>query len=38
MTPGQDEQWTLSVLHTDADIARYVEVLEIFARDVTSTA
>ncbi len=38
MTPGQDEQWTLSVLHTDADIARYVEVLEIFARDVTSAA
>jgi glutamate-1-semialdehyde 2,1-aminomutase len=36
MTPGQDEQWTLSVLHTDADLARYVEVFETFARDVTS--
>jgi glutamate-1-semialdehyde 2,1-aminomutase len=36
MTPGQDEQWTLSVLHTDADLARYVEVFEAFARDVTS--
>jgi glutamate-1-semialdehyde 2,1-aminomutase len=36
MTPGQDEQWTLSVLHSDADVARYVEVLEIFARDVTA--
>ena len=36
MTPGQDEEWTLSVLHTDADLARYVEVFEIFARDVTS--
>jgi glutamate-1-semialdehyde 2,1-aminomutase len=38
MTPGQDEQWTLSVLHTDADLARYVEVFETFARDVTSSA
>jgi glutamate-1-semialdehyde 2,1-aminomutase len=37
MTPGQDEQWTLSVLHTDADLARYVEVFETFARDVTSS-
>jgi glutamate-1-semialdehyde 2,1-aminomutase len=36
MTPGQDEEWTLSVLHTDADLARYVEVFEIFAREVTS--
>jgi glutamate-1-semialdehyde 2,1-aminomutase len=36
MTPGQDEQWTLSVLHTDADLQRYVEVFEAFARDVTS--
>jgi glutamate-1-semialdehyde 2,1-aminomutase len=38
MTPGQDEEWTLSVLHTDADLARYVEVFEIFAREVTSAA
>jgi len=38
MTPGQDEEWTLSVLHTDADVARYVEVFEAFARDVTSSA
>jgi glutamate-1-semialdehyde 2,1-aminomutase len=37
MTPGQDEEWTLSVLHTDADLARYVEVFEAFARDVTSS-
>jgi glutamate-1-semialdehyde 2,1-aminomutase len=36
MTPGQDEEWTLSVLHADADLARYVEVFEAFARDVTS--
>jgi glutamate-1-semialdehyde 2,1-aminomutase len=38
MTPGQDEEWTLSVLHTDADLDRYVEVFEAFARDVTSSA
>jgi glutamate-1-semialdehyde 2,1-aminomutase len=38
MTPGQDEQWTLSVLHTDADLARYVEVFETFARDVTEAS
>src|SRR3954447_21028003 len=35
MTPGQDEEWTLSVLHTDADLQRYVDVFEAFARDVT---
>jgi glutamate-1-semialdehyde 2,1-aminomutase len=38
MTPGQDEEWTLSVLHTDEDLARYVEVFEAFARDVTSAS
>ena len=26
MTPGDEEQWTLSVQHTDADIDRYIEV------------
>jgi glutamate-1-semialdehyde 2,1-aminomutase len=36
MTPGVDEEWTLSVLHTDADLRRYVEVFETFARDVTA--
>jgi glutamate-1-semialdehyde 2,1-aminomutase len=25
MTPGDEEQWTISVQHTDADIDRYVE-------------
>jgi glutamate-1-semialdehyde 2,1-aminomutase len=35
MTPGQDEEWTLSVMHTDADAARYVDAFETFARDVT---
>src|SRR4051794_32946959 len=35
MTPGQDEEWTLSVMHDEADLQRYVEVFEQFARDVT---
>jgi glutamate-1-semialdehyde 2,1-aminomutase len=35
MTPGQDEEWTLSVMHTDADLQRYVDAFETFARDVT---
>jgi glutamate-1-semialdehyde 2,1-aminomutase len=38
MTPGEDEEWTLSVLHTEADLRRYVEVFETFARDVTAAA
>ncbi len=36
MTPGVDEQWTLSVAHEEADLARYVAAFEAFARDVTS--
>jgi glutamate-1-semialdehyde 2,1-aminomutase len=35
MTPGEDEEWTLSVLHTDAHLERYVDVFELFAREVT---
>ena len=35
MTPGADEQWTLSVVHTEAEIDHYVAVFEEFARDVT---
>jgi glutamate-1-semialdehyde 2,1-aminomutase len=30
MTPGDEEQWTISVRHTDADIDRYVEVFSEF--------
>jgi glutamate-1-semialdehyde 2,1-aminomutase len=30
MTPGDEEQWTLSVQHTEADIDRYVEVFSEF--------
>jgi glutamate-1-semialdehyde 2,1-aminomutase len=35
MTPGVDEQWTLSVMHDDADLQRYVDAFEAFASDVT---
>jgi glutamate-1-semialdehyde 2,1-aminomutase len=38
MTPGQDEEWTLSVMHTDADLDRYVDVFELFAREATGTS
>jgi glutamate-1-semialdehyde 2,1-aminomutase len=34
MTPGVDEQWTLSVAHTDADLQRYIDAFAAFARDV----
>ena len=36
MTPGEDEEWTLSVLHEPAHLRRYLEVFETFARDVTA--
>jgi glutamate-1-semialdehyde 2,1-aminomutase len=35
MTPGADEQWTLSIVHADPVIDHYVAVFEEFARDVT---
>jgi glutamate-1-semialdehyde 2,1-aminomutase len=36
MTPGVDEQWTLSIAHTDEHVQRYLEAFEDFARDVTA--
>ena len=35
MTPGADEQWTLSVAHNDVEIDHFVAVFEEFAKDVT---
>ena len=35
MTPGQDEEWTLSVFHDDAALQHYLDVFETFAREVT---
>src|SRR4051795_6138404 len=36
MTPGQDEEWTLSVFHDDAALQCYLDVFETFAREVTA--
>jgi glutamate-1-semialdehyde 2,1-aminomutase len=38
MTPGADEQWTLSIAHSDEELDHYAAVLEEFARDVTGAA
>ena len=35
MTPGVEEEWTLSVAHSDEDVERYAHALEAFAREVT---
>ena len=32
ITPGADEQWTLSIAHTDEELDRYVSFFEEFAR------
>ena len=36
MTPGDEEQWTLSVQHTEADIDRYVEQFADFCATLAS--
>ena len=36
MTPGDEEQWTLSVQHGDADVDRYIEVFAEFCATLTS--
>jgi glutamate-1-semialdehyde 2,1-aminomutase len=36
LPPGPDDQWTLSVQHSEADIDRYVEVFTDFARELTA--
>jgi glutamate-1-semialdehyde 2,1-aminomutase len=36
MTPGDEEQWTLSVQHTDDDIDRYVEAFADFCAAVAA--
>jgi glutamate-1-semialdehyde 2,1-aminomutase len=35
MTPGVEEEWTISIAHSDDDIQHYLDALEAFARDVT---
>lgn len=36
MTPGDEEQWTLSVQHSEADVDRYVEVFSEFCKALTA--
>jgi len=36
MTPGREEEWTLSVQHDDADIDRFIDVFAELAADLTS--
>jgi glutamate-1-semialdehyde 2,1-aminomutase len=35
MTPGDEEQWTLSVQHSEADVDRYVEIFTGFCEALT---
>ncbi len=35
MTPGVEEEWTLSIAHTDEDLDNYIHAFELFARDVS---
>jgi glutamate-1-semialdehyde 2,1-aminomutase len=35
MTPGVEEEWTLSLAHDDEHLRRYLDAFEAFARDVT---
>ena len=35
MTPGVEEEWTLSIAHTDAHLQRYLDAFEKFARSIS---
>ena len=35
LPPGLDEQWLISVMHTDAEARRYADVFDEFAAEVT---
>ena len=35
MTPGVEEEWTLSIAHSDEEIQRYLDAFEAFAADLT---
>jgi glutamate-1-semialdehyde 2,1-aminomutase len=35
MAPGAEENWTLSVQHSESDVQRYVENFRQLARDLT---
>lgn len=35
MTPGVEEEWTISIAHSEQDLQRFADALEAFAKDVT---
>jgi hypothetical protein len=36
IAPGREEEWTLSILHTDDDIDLYVNTFEELVKEVTA--
>jgi glutamate-1-semialdehyde 2,1-aminomutase len=36
MTPGVEEEWTISIAHSEADLERFADALEAFAKDLTA--
>jgi glutamate-1-semialdehyde 2,1-aminomutase len=36
IAPGREEEWTLSVQHTDEDIDRFVNAFEDLVKEVTA--
>ena len=36
MTPGDEEQWTVSVQHTEADVQTYIDAFDEFCRELAS--
>jgi glutamate-1-semialdehyde 2,1-aminomutase len=36
MTPGVEEEWTLSIAHTEEHVRQYLDAFEAFAKDVTA--
>ncbi|MGB1727357.1 MAG: hypothetical protein ACPHIW_04350, partial [Ilumatobacteraceae bacterium] len=38
LPPGLDEQWLISVMHTDEDAMRYADVFGEFVVELTSSA
>ncbi len=37
MTPGVEEEWTLSIAHTEEDLQRYLDAFEAFAQDLAKS-
>jgi glutamate-1-semialdehyde 2,1-aminomutase len=37
MTPGTEEEWTVSIAHSERDLQAFADAFEAFARDVTAS-